>query len=87
MTDERQLEQREEKLKERLEQLEALERQIKERETKAKQKESARKQIVLRLSPSLWSKLAERAEQDFRSINGEIEYLLTRALNEGDKNG
>ncbi|MCL2120691.1 MAG: Arc family DNA-binding protein [Clostridiales bacterium] len=36
-----------------------------------------KKQILLRLSPSLWRDLARWAEDDFRSINGQIEYLLT----------
>jgi len=36
-----------------------------------------KKQILLRLSPSLWRDLAQWAEDDFRSINGQIEFLLT----------
>ena len=36
-----------------------------------------KKQLLLRLSPSLWKELAAWAEDDFRSINGQIEYLLT----------
>ena len=36
-----------------------------------------KKQILLRLSPSLWLDLARWAEDDFRSINGQIEFLLT----------
>jgi len=36
-----------------------------------------KKQILLRLSPSLHSDLAKWAEDDFRSINGQIEYLLS----------
>ncbi|MEA4891612.1 MAG: Arc family DNA-binding protein [Peptococcaceae bacterium] len=39
-----------------------------------------KKQILLRLSPSLWQDLAAWAEDDFRSINGQIEYLLTQAV-------
>ena len=39
-----------------------------------------KKQIPLRLSPSLWDEIAAWAEQDFRSINGQIEYLLTEAV-------
>jgi hypothetical protein len=35
-----------------------------------------KKQILLRLSSSLWQELAAWAEDDFRSINGQIEYLL-----------
>ena len=39
-------------------------------------KEKAKKQVLLRLSSSLWEELARWAEDDFRSINGQIEYLL-----------
>ncbi len=41
---------------------------------------SEKKQILLRLSPSLHNELAAWAEDDFRSINGQIEYLLTEAV-------
>lgn len=43
-------------------------------------KEKEKKQILLRLSPSLWKELAAWAEDDFRSINGQIEYLLTECV-------
>lgn len=43
-------------------------------------KEKDKKQILLRLSPSLWKELAAWAEDDFRSINGQIEYLLTECV-------
>lgn len=39
-----------------------------------------KKQLLLRLSASLWAELAEWAEDDFRSINGQIEYLLTECV-------
>jgi hypothetical protein len=48
-------------------------------------KEKDKKQILLRLSPSLWKELAAWAEDDFRSINGEIEYLLTEAVRQRKK--
>jgi len=35
-----------------------------------------KKQILLRLSPELWRAIAQWAEDDFRSVNGQIEYLL-----------
>ncbi len=41
-----------------------------------KDKKEGRKQILLRLSPALWAELAAWAEDDFRSVNGQIEYLL-----------
>lgn len=46
----------------------------------ADNKEKEKKQLLLRLSPSLWESLAEWAEDDFRSINGQIEYLLTESV-------
>ena len=39
-----------------------------------------KKQILLRISPSLWKELAAWAEDDFRSINGQIEFLLTECV-------
>ncbi|MDY5025386.1 MAG: Arc family DNA-binding protein [Oliverpabstia sp.] len=45
-----------------------------------KSKEKAKKQVPLRLSASLWNDLAQWAEDDFRSINGQIEYLLTECV-------
>ena len=47
---------------------------------KKNEKEKTKKQVLLRLSPTLWNDLAEWAEDDFRSINGQIEYLLTEAV-------
>ncbi|MGE4583245.1 MAG: Arc family DNA-binding protein [Sphaerochaeta sp.] len=43
-------------------------------------KEKGKKQLLLRLSSSLWEELASWAEDDFRSINGQIEYLLTESV-------
>lgn len=73
-------EEREAKLQERLERIEALEKEVKAREKALKKSETAKKQILLRLSPSLWDDIAAWAEEDFRSINGQIEYLLTEAV-------
>ena len=39
-----------------------------------------KKQVPLRLSFSLWKEVAAWAEDDFRSINGQIEYLLSEAV-------
>ena len=44
------------------------------------EKEKAKKQILLRISPTLWKELAQWAEDDFRSINGQIEFLLTEGV-------
>jgi len=39
-----------------------------------------KKQIPLRLSAKLYADLAAWAEADFRSVNGQIEYLLTECI-------
>ena len=46
-----------------------------------------KKQIPLRLSETLYSELAAWAEDDFRSVNGQIEYLLTECVKQRKKNG
>ena len=43
--------------------------------------------MPLRLSPRLYDALAAWAEDDFRSINGQIEYLLTECVKQRKKNG
>lgn len=50
-----------------------------------KNKEKAKKQIPLRVSASLYEELARWAEDDFRSINGQIEYLLTECVKKRKK--
>lgn len=45
-----------------------------------KESNAAKKSVLLRLNPSLWKDLASWAEDDFRSINGQIEYLLTECV-------
>lgn len=39
-----------------------------------------KKQIPLRISARLYDDLAAWAEDDFRSLNGQIEYLLTECV-------
>ena len=39
-----------------------------------------KKQVPLRLSPKLFAELMKWAEDDFRSLNGQIEYLLTECV-------
>ena len=46
-----------------------------------------KKQIPLRLSETLYSQLAAWAEDDFRSVNGQIEYLLSECVRQRKKNG
>ena len=57
-----------------------MEAQVLRREKALKDKEKAKKQVLLRLSPTLWDDIAAWAEEDFRSINAQIEYLLTEAV-------
>ena len=49
--------------------------------------ENSKKQIPLRLSPKLYNAIAAWAEDDFRSVNGQIEYLLTECVRQRKKNG
>ncbi|SHI75945.1 hypothetical protein [Lutispora thermophila] len=49
-------------------------------DSKDEKKEKNKKQVLLRLSPSLWKELMVWAEDDFRSLNGQIEYLLTECV-------
>ncbi len=46
-----------------------------------------KKQLPLRLSEKLYNEIAAWAEDDFRSINGQIEYLLTECVRQRKKNG
>ena len=46
-----------------------------------------KKQIPLRLSSKLYNAIAAWAEDDFRSVNGQIEYLLTECVRQRKKNG
>lgn len=47
--------------------------------------EKEKKQILLRISPTLWRELSAWAEDDFRSINGQIEFLLTECVRKRKK--
>ena len=49
--------------------------------------DNQKKQIPLRVSEKLFNALASWAEDDFRSINGQIEYLLTECVRQRKKNG
>ncbi len=46
-----------------------------------------KKQVPLRLSENLYNALAKWADDDFRSVNGQIEYLLTECVKQRKKNG
>ena len=45
-----------------------------------KTEKSTKKQIPLRLSDELYTELSRWAEDEFRSINGQIEYLLSESV-------
>lgn len=60
--------------------MDALEADIRKREKLLKEREKAKKQVLLRLAPGLWEDIAAWAEEDFRSINGQIEYLLSESV-------
>lgn len=77
---ENELKLKEEQLAARLARVSELEDQVRKREKALKEKEKAKKQVLLRLAPSLWDDIAAWAEEDFRSINAQIEFLLTEAV-------
>ena len=49
--------------------------------------DNQKKQVPLRLSAKLYNAIAAWAEDDFRSVNGQIEYLLTDCVKQRKKNG
>ena len=75
-------EERETQLQARLDRINELEQEILAKEAAFKARENAKKSILLRLPPSLHKEIAAWAEEDFRSINGQIEFLLTQAVHE-----
>lgn len=74
------LDERESALLRRLERIEQLEKEIIEKEKSVKTKEKAKKQVLLRLAPSLWEDLVVWADEEYRSINGQIEFLLIECV-------
>ncbi len=44
-----------------------------------------RKAFLLRMNPALWDELEKWAADDFRSVNGQIEFLLRQAVREKRK--
>lgn len=69
MSEKRKLQEKEELLRQKLEKIHAMEQEIQQKEKELKLREKSKKQIVLRLSPSLWEEIARWADEDFRSIN------------------
>jgi hypothetical protein len=41
---------------------------------------AARKPFLLRIDPELWAELEAWAQDELRSVNGQIEYLLKQAV-------
>jgi hypothetical protein len=46
----------------------------------ASENDDKKKQVLLRISDSLWRELSAWSADEFRSINGQIEYLLTECV-------
>lgn len=44
-----------------------------------------KKSFVLRLDPEMYKKLEKWAVDEFRSTNGQIEWILNKALNEAGR--
>ena len=44
-----------------------------------------KKSLLLRLNPKMWEEINRWAEDEFRSINGQIEYILQEAINRRHK--
>lgn len=44
------------------------------------QSEGDRKQVPLRLNKNLFNEIASWANEEFRSVNGQIEFVLTDAV-------
>ena len=79
------LRQKEAQLSARLARISEMEAEILKKEKAVKEKERAKKQVLLRLSPTLWDEIAAWAEEDFRSINSQIEFLLSEAVRQRQK--
>jgi hypothetical protein len=47
----------------------------------------SRKTFLLRISPELYEALEAWAQQEFRSVNGQIEYILREAVREHGRTG
>jgi len=67
-------------MREKQRKIDALREELDQLEATSKGKESPKKQVPLRLTPHLWKEIAAWAEDDFRSINGQIEFLLNEAV-------
>lgn len=41
---------------------------------------AGRKSFLLRIDPAVWEEIERWAAQEFRSVNGQVEFLLRRAV-------
>ncbi len=48
---------------------------------------SQRKPFLLRISPELWAELEAWAKDEFRSVNGQIEFVLSEAVRSRKRGG
>ena len=78
--DEQELIHKEQELTQRLKKIQQMEDDIKNKEKQMKEKEKAKKQVLLRLAPTLWEDLAKWADEEYRSINSQIEFLLAECV-------
>jgi hypothetical protein len=46
-----------------------------------------KKSLLLRISPELWEELQRMAAEEFRSLNGQIEFLLREAVRKRRRSG
>lgn len=77
---ETQIAEREKKLLSKIKEIEKKEKELIKKQRELKEKEKSKKQVLLRLAPSLWEDLARWAEEDLRSINSQIEFCLREAV-------
>lgn len=47
--------------------------------------DGGKKSVLLRLSSDLWNEISAWSEDEYRSINGQIEYLLSEAVKQRKK--
>ena len=46
---------------------------------------AVRKQYLLRIDPSLWAEIEKWAGDELRSVNGQIEFILARAVKDAGR--
>ena len=44
-----------------------------------------KKTVLLRLQPKLWEEISRWSDEEFRSVNGQIEYILHEAVSKRKK--